>query len=97
MLASEYPERFEAIWDNAPEYVDRASQIFATLSRLSEKFAEEVERRSVDSYEQVHEDSATRGAFSRDPHLLTAADMGAPSGSPICIAIMSSEGGDACR
>lgn len=54
LLASEYPERFEAIWENAPEYVDRASQIFATLSRLSEKFAEEAERRSIDSYEQVH-------------------------------------------
>ncbi len=54
LLASEYPERFEAIWDNAPEYVDRASQIFAALSRLSEKFAEDAERRSVDAYEQEH-------------------------------------------
>ncbi len=54
LLASEYPERFEAIWENAPEYVDRASQIFAALSRLSEKFAEDAERRSVDSYEQVN-------------------------------------------
>ncbi len=54
LLASEYPERFEAIWDNAPEYVDRASQIFAALSRLSEKFAEDAERRSVDAYEQMH-------------------------------------------
>ena len=53
VLASEYPERFEEIWQNAPEYVNRASQIFATLSRLGEKYAEEAERRSVDaSYQQ---------------------------------------------
>jgi hypothetical protein len=50
LLASEYPERFEAIWENAPDYVHRASQIFATLSRLSEKFAEDAERRSVTSF-----------------------------------------------
>jgi hypothetical protein len=52
LLASEYPERFEAVWDNAPEYVNRATQIFATLSRLAEKFAEDAERRSVASYQQ---------------------------------------------
>jgi hypothetical protein len=52
LLASEYPERFEAIWENAPEYVNRASQIFAALSRVSEKFAEDAERRSVDAYQQ---------------------------------------------
>jgi len=47
VLASEYPERFEAVWENAPEYVNRATQIFAVLSKLSERFAEEAERRSV--------------------------------------------------
>ncbi len=47
ILASEYPERFEAIWENAPDYVNRATQIFSVLSKLSERFAEEVERRGV--------------------------------------------------
>jgi hypothetical protein len=56
VLASEYPERFEALWENAPEYVNRASQIFATLSSLSEKFAEDFERRSVDAFQHVHEE-----------------------------------------
>jgi len=56
LLASEYPERFEAVWENAPEYVNRASQIFATLSSLSEKFAEDAERRSVDAYQQTNEE-----------------------------------------
>ena len=45
VLASEYPERFEEIWENAPEYVSKGTQIFSTLSKLSERFAEEAERR----------------------------------------------------
>jgi hypothetical protein len=50
VLASEYPEKFEALWENAPEYVNRATQIFAVLSKLSERFAEEVERRGVTAW-----------------------------------------------
>jgi hypothetical protein len=50
LLASEYPEHFEGVWENAPEYINRATQIFATLSQLSEGLAEEAERRSVASY-----------------------------------------------
>jgi hypothetical protein len=45
LLASEYPEHFEAIWESAPEYMHRANQIFSTLSRMSEHFAEAAERR----------------------------------------------------
>lgn len=56
LLASEYPERFEAAWENAPEYVNRASRIFTALSSLSERFAEDVERRSVDAYPQTTEE-----------------------------------------
>jgi hypothetical protein len=52
LVASEYPERFEAIWENAPDYVNRATQIFAALSRISERFAEGAERRSVAGYQQ---------------------------------------------
>lgn len=58
LLASEYPERFEAVWDSAPEYVNRATQIFATLSRISEKFAEDAERRSVVSYQRFRNEYA---------------------------------------
>ena len=50
MLASEYPERFESIWESAPEYISRATLMFGTLSKISEKFAEEAERRSVTAY-----------------------------------------------
>jgi len=49
LLASQYPERFEAVLENAPEYVGRATQVFGTLSRFSERFAEDAERRSVEA------------------------------------------------
>ena len=47
LLASEYPEKFEAVWESAPEYVNRATKIFSALEQISERFAEETERRSV--------------------------------------------------
>jgi hypothetical protein len=53
VLASEYPEKFEAVWENAPDYVNRATQIFAVLSRVSERFAEEVERRGVTAWNEI--------------------------------------------
>ncbi len=51
LLASEYPETFETIWDNTPDYVRRASELFATISHLTEKFAEETRRRGVLSFD----------------------------------------------
>ena len=41
------------MWENAPEYVNRGTQIFAVLSKLSERFAEEAERRSVAAWEEM--------------------------------------------
>jgi hypothetical protein len=61
LLASEYPERFEAMWENAPDCVERAARIFTALSRLSERFAEGVERRSVASYGQFGPSTAAGG------------------------------------
>jgi len=40
VLASEYPEKFEEVWENAPEYVDRGVQIWRTLSDIADRFAE---------------------------------------------------------
>ncbi|HWR37274.1 MAG TPA: hypothetical protein VN622_15545 [Clostridia bacterium] len=56
LLASEYPEKFEDVWENAPEYVNRATQIFAVLSKLSERFAEEAERRSMAAYNEMRQE-----------------------------------------
>ncbi len=56
VLASEYPEKFEAVWDNAPDYVNRATQIFAALSKISERFAEQAERRSMEAWHRMREE-----------------------------------------
>ncbi len=56
LLASEYPEKFEAVWDNAPEYVNRATQILAVISKISERFAEAAERRSQEAWHSLREE-----------------------------------------
>ena len=53
MLASEYPEKFEAVWENAPDYLHKGVQIFNTLQKLGEGFAEEAERLSVGAWRSV--------------------------------------------
>ena len=53
VLASEYPERFEAVWENAPDYLQKGMQIFGTLQKLGENFAEEAERRSVNTWRTI--------------------------------------------
>ena len=53
VLASEYPEKFEAVWENAPDYLQKGMQIFATLQKLGEGFAEDAERRSVSAWREA--------------------------------------------
>ncbi len=53
VLASEYPEKFEAVWESAPDYLRKGMQNFGTLQKLGEGFAEEAERRSVDAWRNV--------------------------------------------
>ena len=53
VLASEYPEKFEAIWEGAPEYLQKGMQIFSTLQKMGEGFAEEAERRSVNAWRDL--------------------------------------------
>ncbi len=56
LLASEYPEKFEAIWENAPQYVNRATRILALISKVSERFAEEAEKRSAEAWHSLREE-----------------------------------------
>lgn len=56
LLASEYPEKFESVWENAPDYVNKATQIFAVISKISERFAEQAERRSMESWNRMREE-----------------------------------------
>lgn len=53
VLASEYPEKFEAVFDNAPEYLQKGMQIFSTLQKLGENFAEQAEKRSVSAWRDM--------------------------------------------
>lgn len=53
VLASEYPEKFESVWENAPDYLQKGMQIFGTLQKLGENFAEQAERRSVDTWRTI--------------------------------------------
>ena len=54
VLASEYPEKFEGIWENAPDYLSKGMQVFETLRKVGEGFAEQAERRSVDAWRDVN-------------------------------------------
>jgi hypothetical protein len=56
LLASEYPERFEDVWENAPEYLNKGMQIFAALNRMSERLTEEAGRRSMAVYHDFEEE-----------------------------------------
>jgi hypothetical protein len=47
LLASEYPEQFEHVWDNAPDYISRGAQIFSTVQKLAERFADEASRHGI--------------------------------------------------
>jgi hypothetical protein len=47
VLAAEYPDKFETIWEQAPDYIYRGTQIFSTLSRIAERFADEASRRGA--------------------------------------------------
>lgn len=59
ILAAENPEKFEQVWENAPDYIYRGTQIFQTLSRLAERFAENASQRGlVDAFEQTRSEYA---------------------------------------
>ena len=47
VLATEYPEKFDQVWEQAPDYIYRGTQIFTTLSRIAEKFAETASERGL--------------------------------------------------
>ena len=37
VLASEYPDRIEELWEHAPEYLERGSQVLAAISRIKDR------------------------------------------------------------
>jgi hypothetical protein len=38
-LASEYPEKIEALWRNAPYYLEKGNQLVSMVARVSEQIA----------------------------------------------------------
>jgi hypothetical protein len=53
VLAAEYPETFEGVWEHAPEYVTRGVQIFQTLTQIAERFAEQAAQHGSDAYHEI--------------------------------------------
>jgi hypothetical protein len=53
VLAAEYPDKFETVWENAPDYVTRGVQIFQTLSQIAERFAEQAAERGAETYREI--------------------------------------------
>ena len=49
LLASEYPEKFEGLLEDAPDYLNKGMEIFAKLKKVGEGFIEDAERRSVNA------------------------------------------------
>ena len=49
LLASEYPEKFEDLLEDAPDYLNKGMEIFATLKKVGEGSIEDAERRSVNA------------------------------------------------
>ena len=47
-------EEFEGIWENAPDYLNKGMEVFATLKKVGEGFAEEAERRSVNAWRDMN-------------------------------------------
>ena len=59
VLAAEYPDKFEEVWEHAPDYVGRGIQIFNALTKLAERFADEASRRGLaEAWEDVREQYA---------------------------------------
>jgi hypothetical protein len=54
VLATEYPDKFEGIWEHAPDYVTRGVQIFQTLTQIAERFAEQTAQTARRDLEDWH-------------------------------------------
>jgi hypothetical protein len=40
-LATEYPDKFEQFWQNAPEYLNRGTDIMNSIARVGERLMEQ--------------------------------------------------------
>ncbi len=54
LLASEYPEKFEGLLEDAPDYLNKGMEMIATLKKVGEGFLEDTERRSVNAWRDMN-------------------------------------------
>jgi hypothetical protein len=60
-LASEYPEKFEQVWNQAPEYLDRGHRIVNGIQSLVERISEHAQ-----SWQQMR--TRVAGEFQNKPY-----------------------------
>ena len=53
ILASEYPEKFEGILENAPDYLHKGMELFSTLKQVGQDFARDAEQRGVNAWRDM--------------------------------------------
>jgi hypothetical protein len=62
-LASEYPEKFEHVWNQAPEYIDRGHRIVNGIQALVERISEHAQ-----SWQQMRTRTRPVGEFQNKPY-----------------------------
>ena len=53
MLAAEYPEKFEQIRNDLPQYVDRGTKFLDMVTRMGSRFASLAEDRGLSMWEEL--------------------------------------------
>lgn len=61
VLASEYPDTFEDLWENAPQYVNRGVTIFHTLQQVAERFAEQAADQAGEAFDDMRDVARNQG------------------------------------
>ena len=54
VLASEYPEKFEGILENAPDYLHKSIELASTLQKVGRGFARDAARRGVNAWRDMN-------------------------------------------
>jgi len=53
VLASEYPEKFEAVFEDAPDYLQKGMHILSKVQKLTQGLAEQAEQQGVKAWREV--------------------------------------------
>jgi hypothetical protein len=53
-LASEHAEKFEALYEKLPDYIDQGKRLLNTASQIGEQVAELAERRGMAAWEDLN-------------------------------------------